>query len=78
MTFNMNDLMEALATANTAPKDARTAQQMADELGVPRCTVAKALRALGQQKRVTCHRVPLVGVDGRNVMVPAYVILPPR
>jgi hypothetical protein len=64
MTFNMNDLMEALATANTAPKDARTAQQMAD--------------ALGTKGRVQCHRVPTVGVDGRNVMVPAYVVLPPR
>lgn len=70
------DLLDALATASTAPTDARTAQQMAAETGRHLWQVQKALRALHVQGRLRTYRVPHVGIDGRRGMVPAYTILP--
>jgi DNA-binding IclR family transcriptional regulator len=78
MRITTADLLDALAEASkgSAPEDARTVQQMADEHGIPNSTVARALRTLAAQGRVMSHRVPHVGIDGRHTTVPAYTILP--
>lgn len=78
MTITESELMDALADAirSEAPEDARTVRQLAEIAGVPESRVNKTLRALHAQGRVTAHRVPHVGVDGRRCTVPAYTIRP--
>jgi hypothetical protein len=70
------DLLDALATASTAPEDARTAQELATSHGVVLSRVQKALRALHVQGRLQCHHKQTVYMDGRRGRVPAYTILP--
>lgn len=72
------DLLDALATASTAPEDAKTAHEMARETGLALWAVQKALRALHAEGRLRAHRKPHVGIDGRRGLVPAYTILPKR
>lgn len=70
------ELLDALAAAvhDNAPAEARTARELADELGVALHRVNEALRALHRQGRVVPHRVYRIGVDGRNTPVPAYTV----
>lgn len=70
------DLLDALATASTAPEDARTVQQMAAEMGLSAWRVQSCLRALHAQGRLVMYKVPHVGIDGRRGKVPAYTIRP--
>ena len=78
MSITEAELIDALSSAmrSDAPEDARTVRQLADLAGVPESRIAKILRTLNAQGRVTPHRVPHVGVDGRRMTVPAYTIRP--
>ena len=74
------ELLETLASTirGSAPKDARTVAELADELKCQRSKVTRALGVLQRQNRLVVHRTNVVGIDGRNVSVPAYTILPAK
>lgn len=68
----------AVAAAGSAPEHARTVAQMEAETGWAKWQIQKALRALHAAGRLTCYRVPFVGIDGRHGKVPAYTIAPAK
>jgi hypothetical protein len=76
MRITEAELLEALATASTAPEDARTAQEMAEAAGIDVRRVWKALKALQAQGRLVTHRVARPALGGRTMLVPGYTIAP--
>lgn len=78
MTITQTELLDALAAAcaSDAPEDARTAQEMADELGLAVPRVRKALKALQRVGRLGMHTVRRTDLSGRPQSLPAYTIRP--
>jgi hypothetical protein len=80
MRITESELLDALAAAtkSEAPEDAMTVKQLAVAGKVPTSRIVKTLHALHAEGRLIPHRVPYVGIDGRNTTVPAYTILPAK
>lgn len=70
------ELLEALAAAvkGTAPKDAKTAQEIADNAGVGIKRARRALTLLKQQGRLAIHSVTREALDGRQCRIAGYTI----
>lgn len=75
-----SELLDALAKAagGTAPEDALTVMEMAEQAGVSRGKVADTLRIFQRQGRLRVHRVRRQRLDGQTQPVPAYTILPAK
>ena len=76
--ITQNDLLDALRTANAAPAEARTVNELAELTQWSAKRIREAIGHLAMQDRVATHRVPHRGIDGRNTHVPAYTILPAK
>lgn len=74
-----SELLAALASAVTsdAPEDARTAQELSRETGIPVTRVRVGLQALQRDNRLMVHPVMRRRIDGAGSIVPAYTVLPP-
>lgn len=72
------DLLDALASASTAPEDARTMAQLSLETGMGVRKLTAAMHALNAAGRLRVHRVSKIALDGRRSLVPAYTILPAK
>jgi len=77
MHITESELLEALASASTAPDDARTVQEMVAATGYGEDKIRRALKVFHASGRLVPHRVRRVAIDGRNGIVSAYTILPP-
>ena len=72
-----SELLDALANATgEGPDDARTAQEMADDAGIPVARVRRALQQLARAGRLESHRVRRPDLSGRLQVLPAYTIRP--
>lgn len=74
------ELIDALArsVAGSAPKDAQTVAELAATWECQRSKVTRALGILQRQNRLVVHRKNAIGIDGRNLSVPAYTVLPAK
>jgi hypothetical protein len=72
------ELLDALATASSAPEDARTLHELCAEHGLSPKRMRDSLHALNAQGRLGVHQVMRHALDGRRGKVPAYTILPAK
>lgn len=74
------EILEALANAaaGSAPSEAKTMTELADEAGVTSLKVQRALKHYQKQGRLASHRVQREAIDGTFRWVPAYTILPAK
>lgn len=75
--ITQSDLLDALAKANAAPAEARTATELSAVTGWHIKRVREAIGRLAMQDRIAVHQVQRHRIDGRSTMTPAYTILPP-
>ena len=74
------EILEALAAsaAGSAPSEAKTMNELADDAGVTPLKVQRALKHYQKQGRLAAHRVQRAAIDGTLRWVPAYTILPAK
>jgi len=71
----LSELDGALAVS-LAPAEARTRQEIQDAKGWKEEKTLRALQALGKQGRLMAHQVQRKSIDGREMWVPAYTVIP--
>jgi hypothetical protein len=76
VTITHAELLDALATASTAPEDAQTVGEICAATGIPIRRVRDGLRALQAAGRLGVHSVMRPDLGGRMQRVPAYTIHP--
>ena len=76
VTVTTQDLLDALVTTSTAPDAARTISELAEEHGLSRAAIKRALTAYQRAGRLRLHKVRRVAIDGRLSVVTAYTIAP--
>ena len=76
MNITESELLDALATASTAPEDARTVCEMVAATGHSEDKIRRALKVFHAAGRLVAHRVRRMAIDGRNSQSTAYTILP--
>ena len=74
------ELIDALAAAATGngPDEAKTANELAEESGIPVKVTRKALLALKQAGRLQIHTVSREALDGRLSRIAGYTITPAK
>ena len=71
----LSELEGALAVS-LGPTDAKTRQEFQQAKGWSEEKTLRALKALGKQARLMVHQVQRKSIDGRDVWVPAYTVIP--
>jgi hypothetical protein len=69
-----SEVFAALEIAGTAPKDARTVEQLVAKTGRRHEAVRAALRRINAQGRLVVHHTASRDIAGRNCTIPAYTI----
>ena len=68
--------IEGALAISLGPSDARTRQEIQDAKGWKEEKTLRALQALGKQGRLMAHQVQRKSIDGREMWVPAYTVIP--
>lgn len=73
----LSELDGALAAAS-GPEGAKTTKEIMDDKGWSNDKALRALAVLGKQGRLRVHQVQRPALDGRQMWVPAYTVLPAK
>jgi predicted transcriptional regulator len=75
-----SEVFDAIAEASrgSAPKDARTADELSQAIGCSSSAIHKALKALHRAGRLQVHHVARTRIDGRRCSSPAYTVTPAK
>lgn len=76
--ITQQELLDALATANVAPSEARTVAELVALTGWNKKRIWDAIGKLAMQDRIMSYQVSRPAIDGSNRMSPAYAILPAK
>ena len=76
--ITQQELLDALATANVAPSEARTVAELVTLIGWPALRIREAIGKLAMQDRISVHQVKRMRISGLSCSVPAYAILPAK
>ena len=68
--------VEGALAVSLGPSDAKTRQEIQQAKNWSEERTLKALQALGKQGRLMAHQVQRKSIDGRDVWVPAYTVIP--
>ena len=68
--------IEGAISISLGPKDAKTRQEIQEAKGWSEEKTLRALQAFGKQGRLMAHQVQRKSIDGRDVWVPAYTVIP--
>ena len=68
--------LDGALSVSTGPTDAKTRQEIQEAKGWTEEKTLRALKALGKQARLMAHQVQRRSIDGRDMWVPAYTVIP--